>query len=167
MEVSTLLQNDRPEGSLNTVIYTRSIKAICSIFPIDTPKLRVEIEQKQFKSIQKILETILISTIEPHERFSYRFTINYIRADENIVEIYRDTVTALSLLMVKTGIELSDTLISYSKEYSTGSIWLCKKFFRNEIVALKVFGVLSEENIKNSTEYIPSTEIAEFNGIFM
>ncbi|OAG32083.1 hypothetical protein NEIG_01321 [Nematocida sp. ERTm5] len=166
MEVSCIVEKvrevDQPEDSLLSIRYSNHINAIYSISHHDSSVPAVEIESlENLASVETALEKILSCVIRPHERFSYKFHIHILSISGGIFNIYTDLVAGLTVLMVSLGIELTDTLISYTKEYSEGSVWVCKKYFTNEVACIKLSDATVADSLERATEHIPVDELEE------
>ncbi|EHY66128.1 hypothetical protein NERG_00824 [Nematocida ausubeli] len=164
--IERVAEIDKPEGSLLSVHYSNKTNAIYSIFHCDSPTPKVEIEsQQKLASIKAIMERILTCVIAPHERFSYRFHIHVLSLAENAMDICTDLVTGLCALMTAMHIELTDTLIAYTRAYEAGSAWVCKRYFANDVVYMKMLGHVSQSNVLDAIEYMPLEEMEEFRSL--
>lgn len=159
MKVEQVHEQDKPEDALRSLIYTGSTRGVYTAYLLTSPYPTVEIETASSINslfLKKALETILAQAVEPHDRFSFRFHINLIASETtNLLDLYNDSVTGLFLLAILLGIELKDTFIPYTKKYSSGSISICKGYFKNKIIFSHVFGSLPEEDIYDAISHTP------------
>ncbi|KAH9386590.1 uncharacterized protein NEMAJ01_1486 [Nematocida major] len=161
MKALAVQKQDRPDGAIDAVFYENATRGVYSLFAHDSPFSKVSIEsEKDFSFVEKKLEGIVQCVVAPHPRLSYMFHVQYISAPCSAFDVYTDAVTALSVLMVHAGIEATDTLVPYVKEFPNGSVWVCKKFFKNEIVSMKTSGLLSKSEAVMAAEYIPNQELS-------
>lgn len=165
MKAETVHKKDKPEDSIESIIFTDKYKGIYTAYLHISPYPVAEIEaapQIDHLFLKDALETILAQAIEPHDRFSYKFHISLIIPDESdILDIYDEIVTGITVLSIKIGIEIRDTFIPYTKRYAFGSISICKGYFKNKIVFSRVNGSLTEEEINETINYSPEYELAQ------
>lgn len=170
MRVETVHESDKPEDSLESLVYTGQTKGIYTVYSHNSPYPEVEIESISpinHVSIKKALETILLQGIEPHDRFSFRFHIHFSTLnDADILDIYRDAVVGIVLLGVRLGLELKDTLVPYIRRYGTSSIFICKGYFKNKIVFTQMSGSLAEDSICDAVSHRPDEFFAQLANIF-